>query len=164
MTTYVYSEVHSCFCKVLLVWLSILILGRASVSVSRCLWSVCDGLMMFLCLNWPGSLIYVRKNGILCQLHLAVNIWAKKFKRTVNLWVCAMASGLCGYCALMPWDTVATFGLLEMNKRVQLFFSWWLCVIAAQIYLLCTGNLSSVGPVLCLLSHQDLAQQQSYSD
>lgn len=30
-------------------------------------------------LNWPGSLLYVRKNGILCQQHLAVNICVKKF-------------------------------------------------------------------------------------
>lgn len=51
-----------------------------------------------------------------------------------------------------------------MNKRVQLFFSWWLCVIAAWIYLLCAGNVSGIGPVLPFLSHQDLAQQQSHPD
>lgn len=51
-----------------------------------------------------------------------------------------------------------------MNKRVQLFFSWWLCVIAAWIYLLCAGDVSGIGPVLSFLSHQDLAQQQSYPD
>lgn len=58
---------------------------------------------------------------------------------------------------------MATFGPLEMNRRVQLFFSWWLCVIAAWIYLLCTGNVSGIGPVLSFLSHQDLAQQHSQS-
>lgn len=88
----------------------------------------------------------------------------RNFKCAMNLWVCAMASDSCGYCALMPSDSVATFGLLEMNKRVQLFFSWWLCVIAAWIYLLCAGNVPGIGPVLRFLSHQDLAQQQPHPD